>query len=140
VKSIHLSGRDVTHEPLQCGPGEGGVLDILASSKVAEVSGMLRDSENAPVGGAIVTLWSADLVRSVRTSYDGSFDFAGLGPGEYKLFGWEYIEVGLETVPEFRDKFSAQGVSFRLDEGAHGQYDVPMIRRDAIQAEAVKLP
>jgi hypothetical protein len=140
VKSMHLGAGDVTNQLLHFGPGGGGVLNIIASSKVGEVSGVLRNSESAPVPSGTVTLWSADRVVTAETNHDGSFDFPGLAPGEYKLFGWEYIESGLETVGEFRDKFSAKAVAFKLDEGSHVVFDVPMIRRDAIQAEAAKLP
>ena len=140
VKAIHLDARDVTNQMLQFGPGGGDVLNIIASSKVAEVTGVLRDSENAPVSGGKVTLWSTERVQTVESNHDGSFDFPGLAPGEYKLFGWEYIESGMESIREFRDKFSAKAVAFKLDEGGHAVFDVPMIRRDAIQAEAAKLP
>ena len=50
------------------------------------------------------------------------------------------MDVGLLSVPEFRSKFDSAAGKVKLGDNAHESVDAALIPRDAIAAEAVRLP
>ena len=110
------------------------------SPNAAHVTGTMRDSDGALLEGVTVSAWSDHFYVSAITGYDGAFDFPRLPPGDYRLLAWEKIDDGLDSVPEFRQKFDASALTIKLDEKAQMNVVVPLVPRDAIEREAAKLP
>lgn len=63
-----------------------GTPQVLASGRVATVSGSVRDSKGNPIAGAIISLIKegADVIKEVKSAADGTF-IAKIAPGRYSL-------------------------------------------------------
>jgi len=133
LKSIRSGGQDLIASPLVVGPAGAGPIEVVMSPNAAHASGVLPE-------GVTVSAWSEHSFFSTTTGYDGAFDFPRLPAGNYRLLAWEKIEQGLDSLPEFRQKFDAKALTIKLDEKAQVNLVVPLIPRDAIEREAAKLP
>lgn len=133
LKSVRFGGVDITKTGLDVTSGNGGNLEMTLSSHPADVRGVAR-------GATSVTIWSADsdVARTAGASIEGTFSFMGLPPGEYHIAAWEQVETGLANVPGFRNAFNSKTAAVRLSEDSHESVEVPLIGRDAIEAEAAK--
>jgi len=147
VKSAHYGQEDVTRAPLEIG-GRAAPLEIDISLKAATITGALSGDNSEPLSGVQVTAWpkvpnlgdSALGVKSASTDQRGAFSIAGLPPGEYYVAAWEEIDSGLRTYPDFLAKFTDRAAAVKLDEGSQASVAVKLIPRDAVAAEAAKLP
>jgi protocatechuate 3,4-dioxygenase beta subunit len=91
VKSMRFGGQDVTRAPLDLTSGGGGSLEVVLSSKAADVSGVVLNDKNEPVQGVPVTLWpkvpdrgnANNGIKSANTDQNGNFKVSGLAPGDY---------------------------------------------------------
>src|SRR5579862_6324972 len=98
VKSIKLGGQDATKTPLDLTDG-GGPLQIVLSSKAADITGTVHNEKGEPVQGVPVTLWPkvADHgspnsgIRNANTDQNGTLKIAGLAPGDYFVAAWDDI-------------------------------------------------
>ena len=147
LKSIRFGNQDVTKSLLDLTSGGGGALEVVLARGAADVGGVLRGQDGAPLSNLVVSLWipgtpsqeAVDLGRTAKTDSTGQFTFQGLSPGEYRVAAWEQIEQGLDTVPEFRAKFDDKATAVKLQENDHAQIQPALIPRDAIETEAAKL-
>jgi hypothetical protein len=80
-------------------PAPGG--DVVVSNAGASISGHVTDSASAPVGDYSVFVFATDrnkwlpasrFLRLARPAQDGSFEVAGLPPGEYWVAATEPVE------------------------------------------------
>jgi len=147
VKSIRFGGQDVTRAPLELASGTGGVLDILISSKVAEITVTPRtDKGEAPQGGAPVTIWprtpnpgspTGDIRLSAPTVL---FRSQGMGPGEYYVAAWGILNTDYLRVPEFLARFTALATKVTVAEGETVAVEPKVISREAIEKEMAQFP
>jgi protocatechuate 3,4-dioxygenase beta subunit len=147
LKSVRFGGQDVTHAPIDTTSGAGGTLDIVLSSKAAEVAGSVHNDKGEPLAGVMVTLWpktpDASLTGGVRpgfTDQNGGFKFQGLAPGEYYVAAWEDLEPGLAQSPDFMSHFTSEASAVKLTEGGHESRDLKLVPGDKLLAEIAKLP
>ena len=83
-------------------------------------------------------LWGGP--HSAATDRNGDFRIAGLAPGDYYLAAWEDIRADLTCDPDFLQRFTSQATALTLEEGAHQTAQPNLISREAVAAEAAKLP
>jgi hypothetical protein len=145
VKSIRYGDQDALHGPLDLTGGAAGSLDVALSSKVAAITGKVKNAKDEAAAGVLVTAWPrkpgfAGGVHSAPTDQNGNFAIADLGPGDYYVAAWEDIDPGLADTPEFLARFQTDAVAATLAEGGRASADVSMIPRERISAEMEKLP
>ena len=117
VHSIRYAGRDVVNGIIAIDGGAAGELEIVVGGPGGVIEGRVTDSSNEVVSGARVVLtpvsnrlWSnSTLFRNVRTDQGGAFSIAGIGPGEYVVLAFEYLEDGSWRDPGFLDRYGAAG-------------------------------
>ena len=125
----------------------GGALDIRLSSRVASVSGSVKNGADGPAGGATVTIWPKQAdpgnltggIKSATVDQNGSYRIGDLAPGSYYVAAWEDVEQGLADTPGFRARFQDQLSEVTVEEGARQAVNPVLIPRDQIIAEAAKL-
>ncbi len=141
IKSIRRGKQDSTHAPLDLTDGDGA-LEIVLSSNVSDVAGLVKNSKGDPARGVTVTLWpkKPGELESTTTDQNGEFQLADLAPGEYYAAAWEEVEDGILYDAEFRSRFQSQAKEVTLAEGAHASTDLELIPRDRIAAEVARLP
>jgi hypothetical protein len=147
VKSARYGPEDVTHTPMQIGAA-GAPLEIGVSSKGASVTGALAGENGDPMPGVMVTAWpkipnggsATHGVKSISTDQHGAFTISALPPGDYYVAAWEEIDSSLRQEPDFLARFTDQATAVKLEESAQAGVSVKVVPKDAIAAEAAKLP
>jgi hypothetical protein len=94
VKSVTISGRDVTDTPLDLSEGAIDIV-VTLTDRLTEINGVVRDGRGQVDGEATVLVFTADerlwtsagpiprRVQLTKTSQRGNFSVIGLPPGEY---------------------------------------------------------
>ena len=146
TKQIRFGGQDVTRGIVDLTSGAGGQIEIVISPKAAQVSGVVRNAKGETAKDTMLTLWQSsdetgapEFIRSFRTDESGTFRFASLAPGEYRIAAWEQVDGGLVSNPDFRKQFESSAVTVKLQENSRENVEVKVIPFDAIEAEAAKI-
>jgi protocatechuate 3,4-dioxygenase beta subunit len=147
LKSARFGGQDVTRAPIDTTSGSGGTLELLLSSKAADVAGSVQSDKGEALAGVIVTMWpkTPDAsptggARQANTDQSGGFRFQGLAPGDYYVAAWEELEPGLAQSADFLSHFTGEASAVKLAEGGHENRDLKPVPSDKILAEIAKLP
>ena len=145
VKSIRYGNQDALHSPLDLTGGAAGNLDVVLSSKVATITGTVKNAKDEVVAGVVVSVWPrvpemAGGVKSGSFDQKGNFQILDLGPGDYFAAAWEDIDPGLVEYPGFLARFQNEAVAVTLEEGGRASVDLKPIPRQRVASEAAKLP
>lgn len=147
LKSVRFAGQEVTHGFIDTTSGNGGTLELVLSSKPADVSGSVQNDKGEPLAGITVTLWPkipdaspTGGARPAATDQNGGFQFKGLAPGDYYIAAWEELESGLTGNPDFVSRFTGDATLVTLSEGGHETRDLKPVAADKVAAETAKLP
>jgi len=145
VKSIRYGNRDALHGLLDLTGGAAGSLDIVLSSRVAALTGKVKNATDGAAAGVLVTAWPRKAeaeggVHSASTDQNGAFKIADLGPGDYFVAAWEDIDPGLADSPEFLGRFRNDATAVAIEEGGRASADLKLIPRQRIDPEVAKLP
>jgi hypothetical protein len=95
--------RDITHTRFDLGAGTQTIngTEVVVSNAAAMISGHVTDSASTPISNYSVVVFATDrgkwfpasrFLRLVRSAQDGSFEAAGLPPGEYWVAAVDPIE------------------------------------------------
>jgi hypothetical protein len=126
VKSVHLSGQDITDTPIDFRNGDVDGIEIVLTNRTTAVSGGVIDERGAPVIDAAVILFAADrdkwssrtrYIMSARPNQQGRFNIEGLPPGRYLAIAVDYLEPGDEHNPELLERWRSPATSVTLGEG-----------------------
>jgi Carboxypeptidase regulatory-like domain len=101
------------------GPQTTESLDVSLSSDGARVEGIVLDSADHPVPGAVVVAIpdrqqnNVDQSRTTTTDQYGQFTLRGLVPTTHKIYAWEEMPDGAFHDPDFLADYGdgAQGIS-----------------------------
>lgn len=90
LKSARMGDADVLNDPLRFSGGPADTLEVVISSKVAQVDGMT-------VPGAHVVLIPdnrarTELFRPTVADANGHFTVSSITPGDYRLAAWEELQ------------------------------------------------
>jgi hypothetical protein len=145
VKSIRYGNHDALHSPLDLTGGAAGSLDVVLSSKVATITGTVKNAKDEAVTGVVVSVWPrvpliAGGVKSGSTDQNGNFQILDLGPGDYFAAAWEDIDSGLLEYPEFLAQFQNEAAAVTLEDGGRASADLKLIPSKRVASEAAKLP
>lgn len=146
LKSARFGGQDVLHGIIDTTSGAGGTLDLVLSSKSADVTGSVQNDKGEARSGVMVTLWPkipdpnpVGGVRPTMTDQNGGFQFKGLAPGDYYIAAWEDLDQGLFQSADFRNQFTSEASSVTLSESGHENCDLKPVPSDKVAAEVAKL-
>ena len=143
IKQVKFGDRDITRKKLDLTAASSGLLEIALSPNGAEITGMVRNGDGDAVADATVQLTRTDsdeLIPTVSADQNGAFHVRGLAPGDYRMFAWRDDGDGIIEDPEFRRRFEGSSAKITLAEKAHESVDVRLITKEAMDAEAAKIP
>jgi hypothetical protein len=119
--------------------GGDQLLEITLSSRAAQVSGVVLNSDSLPAAGVTVVLIPEvtrrsykEYYKSATTDQNGKFAIKGIAPGDYKLFSWESVEGNEWSDADWFDAawlkpFEAKGESIHLGEAETKSVDLTLI-------------
>ena len=138
VKSIEISGTDVTDRPLEF-RGNERVTDarITLTNRITEINGMVAARQQSSNGYNVVIFaedpakWTfpSRYLRSTRSDAQGTFKIRGLPPERYLAVAVDYVEDGEPNDPEFLDRMKMSATPFTLREGGTQTIELKLITR-----------
>ncbi len=108
-------------------------LQIVLSSKVAHLEGVVRDESLRLVAGLPVVLVPSvarnfsERFKQTTTDQNGRFSISDVPPGDYKVFSWEALEPYSYFDPDVLRKYEERGRLIHLAESSRETVDVTMI-------------
>jgi protocatechuate 3,4-dioxygenase beta subunit len=128
LKSVTLNGKDITDAGAEFkGSEQVTNLEIVATSKVTEITGAVTDSNGAPMKEYTVVVFSDDpeqwalpmsrWITGARPDQDGRFKIRSMPAGSYYAIALDYIESGAWSDPELLDRLKTRAKRFTLADG-----------------------
>jgi len=108
-------------------------LEILLSTKVGRIDGLIVDKDRKPMQGVQAVLIPdrqrerRDLYKLVTSDQNGHFTIASVAPGDYKLFAWEDLEPGAYNDPDFLRKYEALAMPVKISESSTSTVEVKVL-------------
>jgi protocatechuate 3,4-dioxygenase beta subunit len=134
LKSVRFQSEEVRDDFFEIAPGRSAI-DILLSRRGGHVAGVVRDEDDAVVGGVNVVLIPGEPLRNDAIFYrtrvsdaDGRFDLDAVAPGTYRLFAWDDLEPYRYYDPDFVGRFEHRGFPIAIEESDQRVVDVELIR------------
>jgi hypothetical protein len=123
VKEIRFGETDVMRNSLQIRGPATDALEIVLGSDPGRIQGRSSDLQGGAARGSQIVLAPdqrsrKDLFKVATADVNGLFTFAGVPPGDYKVFAWEALEPYSFFDPEVLRSVEAQGVSVRVTPAA----------------------
>jgi hypothetical protein len=127
VKSVHRGQSDITDTGFDVAPGVLlEPLTIVLSPNAAVIEGSVKNAQDEPAGGALITLIPdaghravTRRYRTASTDQNGNFTIKGVVPGEYKIYAWEELDGDAYQDPDFMKPHEADGADVSVKESAH---------------------
>ena len=107
-------------------------LSVRLSNTGGKIAGSVVDGDGKPFPGSSVTLIPSDgrsWPAKQTAGGDGTFEFAGLRPGKYRLFAWDDVDDDLWQDPEFQKKYESRAVEVTV-----GESETKSVRPRVIEA------
>jgi hypothetical protein len=109
-------------------------ITIALVAQAATIEGVVNNSENKRVPGAIVALVpdgerrdSDILYRSEISDQGGHYSIRGIAPGQYQLFAWAEMSGSQYRNPEFIQKFDGRGASLEITKAERLSMDLSIL-------------
>ena len=147
LKSARFGGQDVTHAPIDTTSGTGGTLELVLSSKAADVTGSVQNDKGEALAGVMVTLWpktpdASSDGRSPAGHYRSEWRIPIPGSRAGRLLRRRVGGSGARTrhSADFLSHFTSDASAIKLAEGGHESRDLKPVPSDKIAVEIAKLP
>jgi hypothetical protein len=127
VKSVTLSGRDISDMPFELKSGENAQnVSIVLTDRVTSLGGTVRDGMSNGVGGLTVIAFAQDeqywhansrLIQAARTTQTGAYIMKGLPPGDYLMIAVDDAQQGEWFDPAYLETLRGTAVHVSVNEG-----------------------
>lgn len=128
LRSVRVSDRDITDEPWDVPTGGREIkgLQVMITSNIGRVSGLVVDADGEPASTATVVLFPEDsslwlpgsrFIRATRPGTDGLFSIEGLPGGTYYAVAREFVESGQWEDASFLEEIRGTAARIVLLEG-----------------------
>ncbi|MEP7362476.1 MAG: carboxypeptidase-like regulatory domain-containing protein [Acidobacteriota bacterium] len=145
LKSVRMSGQDVTGKVIDLTSGATGRFEVLLGSKPAAVSGMVGKATPESLPGTVILVAEGGFPLQMglgpmpgnqwEASVDqyGAFSIANVPPGDYRVYAFEEFNRSEGYDPEFLKKFESSSEKVKLGEGDVKTIALKQIASDAGQ-------
>jgi hypothetical protein len=134
IKSVKLGGHEVTEDVFELNEGSSKNLEITMGAG-GSVYGVLQDSKLAGVAfGRVVFVPAPErranphMFLTTMTDASGAFKLDGVPPGDYEVFGWDYVEENAYLNANFLRKFDGRATRVRIEPRSTTRFLVNVIR------------
>lgn len=140
LKSVRLNGEDVTDAGVEFKTGQDlAGLEIVATSKLTEVSGAATATNGTPLKDYTVVLFSDDSqlwnlpstrwVMGARPNQEGRFRIRNMPAGTYHIVAVDYIEQGAWGDPELLERLKLRAKRITISEGGTETVDLKLVEQ-----------
>lgn len=137
LKSVALSGQDITDVPTELPPGQSvSGMQIVLTKKTTTLSGVVSDAAGRPLLDATVVVFPANeqlwtfqsrFIKAARPDQEGTYRVAGLPALEdYLIVAVQGLEDGQAGDPEFLAAVKEAAAKFTLADGETKAVDVKL--------------
>ena len=140
LKSSRYGSASVTDVDFSVQPGTDASLDVTISSHAAQLTGTVVNSDSLPAVGAKVVIIPDPPHRDLKYRYvsatadqNGRFSMIDISPGDYKIFGWDFVDESEYRYgedwfdPDCLRPYESEGQSVHLDEGDQRSISLKLI-------------
>ena len=129
LRTVEISGRDVTDNGLEHSSTDLDRVVITLTSRAPEISGFVRDEKGMPAAGGSVLLFPADRLKwrsrvpavrrfkELRTGSDGAFHGSALLEGDYFVVAPRDEVPDYWQTPEILERLVLSATRVRLTDG-----------------------
>jgi len=136
VADIRQGGVSVYDNGLTVG-AQVNPIDILINTSPGSLEGIVSTADKKPIAvGTTVVLVPAEnrrqnpaLYKTGRTDQQGHFSVAGISPGSYTAFAWEFVPSGAWQNAGFLAKYAGRGTPVIIEAGAKATANVTLIEK-----------
>jgi len=137
LKSVRFGSIDVLQSGLDLSRGDASRLDMEISADGGRIDGSVGEAEDQPAPGARILLAEAERSprRSQTTIADskGAFRFAGIAPGDYRLYAFQSADLDAIQDPAYLKRFEDRGKLISIHEHSHEVLRLTPIRGEGEQ-------
>ena len=101
---------------------------MVEKQKQDDAPGSALIAKIGPAGELSLLGTTGGQSSMAQVDSSGKFSFANLPPGEYKVFGFEEVDMATASDPDFLLKFADRGVSVKIGEGESKSVTLKQIR------------
>jgi hypothetical protein len=136
LKDVRFEGAEALNTPIRFTGTSNNGLDVVLGTGGGRIDGTVTDTRSQPVSGIRVLIapdrarHRTDLFKVVTTDQNGRFVLAGVPPGDYKVFAFEYLEEFSWFDPEVLSRAEPRGRTVRVTETSTETADVRIIPAD----------
>ena len=122
-----LGGTEVADVPFELKPGQNvDNVTVVLSDRTTELSGTVRDAQNASSGGVTVIAFATESqywraqsrrISTARTGQTGAYRLRGLPAGDYYVIAVDDVEQGELFDPAYLDSVKDKATHVSLNEG-----------------------
>jgi hypothetical protein len=116
LKALTVGGKDVLESGLHLEGSTSEQIEFVLAKHRGVVSGVVTNSQNQPVAGAMVILVPeeklrvrADRYRRVTTDTEGKFRASSQPPGRYTAYAFDDVSFDAVYNPEFLQRYAGRG-------------------------------
>ena len=127
LQSATLDGQEYLDRPLEVGPGRAlSGLVLTYTDRPTVLSGSITDAKGEPAMDAVIVLFAADEtlwipgsrhLRLTRPMPDGTYEFRGMPPGDYRIATLIDEDPSAWSTPEVLRSLSTSAARLTLGEG-----------------------
>lgn len=133
VKSIQLGSQEARDDRIDIPAGTSpGQLQITLSRSVGHIAGIVETDQGRPAGGGVVTLISyspgpGKPTMTTGIDSNGRFNLAQVGPGTYRLYAWDDIEIAQQYDPDTLKAWESNSLLITVRESANEEVTLKQI-------------
>jgi Carboxypeptidase regulatory-like domain len=147
LKTIRYGTASVSESGFTVQSSSDVVLELILSSHVAQLSGVVLHSDSLPASGITVVLIPdpprrnrKEHYKSVTSDQNGKFSIPGIAPGDYKVFSWDPDQVDPEEAEWFDaawlQPYEPKGETVHLEESDNKSVNLILIETKPDSASA----
>ena len=120
VKSIRMGGEDLLRSALHVTGASSNSVEITIGTDGGTITGTVVQSGRAFTNATVALVPDApnrahaELYRNTTTDSEGNFRLAGVAPGNYKLFAWEWASTDSWQNADFIRGYEGLGKNIRV--------------------------
>jgi len=133
IKSVRLSGQELTTDSIQIRSRPEGELTIVISTETGKLQGRVVNGRREPASNAtIVVVPEPSLRHRTNLFFEPKPDAAGkfsidVPPGSYKVFAWEDVEPNAWFDADFMQTYESRGHVVAIGAGNMETVEVDVI-------------